>query len=156
MQPIWEYVANLGDIDVAKYGGFIVYRDTTGVYPPEVEIYEPSEDENGGMMYRFSLNPPRFKTLNAGQWDSSNPKNMHWHREWFAQKDKLESAASTSGITPMELLRDLHSKDPVRRALGYQALIANFGPFEFDQYPVKLTESEAQERYQVGYLQAVR
>lgn len=47
-QPIWEFVANLGDVNVAQHGGFLVYRDTTGVYPPEVELYEADDDETGG------------------------------------------------------------------------------------------------------------
>jgi hypothetical protein len=137
-QPIWEFVANLGDINIADYGGFIVYRDTTGVYLPEVELYEPNDEgeENGGTVYQFQLSPPRFKSL-CGQ----------WHREWFARKDKLESAVSTCGITAFSLLRQLASKDPVERASGYQVLIATYGPGEFDSYPLALTEEEAQERY---------
>lgn len=161
-QPNWELVGNLGDVNVADYGGFLVYRDTTGVYAPEAEVYEPNEREGtGGTMYRFSLDAPRFKTLTAtgragreygsdsDQFGQPRDKGVYWtwYREWFACADKLASAASTSGITPFALLRALASKDPLTRALGYQAVVGNWGLHEFDQYPVTLTEDEAQARY---------
>ena len=147
-QPIWKLVANLGDRNVADYGGFLVYVDTTGVYRPEVELYEPNTDEDytGGTMYRFVLEPPRFKT-NGSYREAIGEYDKVWHREWFSSPERLKSAADTCCMSAFSLLRDLASKDPVRCAVGYQTLISTYGPGEFDHYPVTLTEDEAQQRY---------
>ena len=125
-QPEWEFVTNLGDVHVADYGGFLVYRDKTGVYDPEVELYEASDDETGGTMYRFILEKPT-------------------NTEWFM--DKLSDVAASCGIHVDRLRADLMSDDITRRALGYRDLVGYFGAFEFDQYPVQLSEKKAQERY---------
>ena len=148
-QPKWELVANLGDVNVAQYGGFLVYRDTTGVYPPEVEIYEPDDDETGGTGYRFVLEPPRFQTCShEGKVCPGYPNacpSPRLFEEWFLKK--LPEVADMVGGNAAELLADLESTDPVRRARGYQDLVAYHGIDEFDQYPVRLTEAEAKERY---------
>jgi len=155
-QPNWELVGNLGDVNVADYGGFLIYRDTTGVYPPEAEIYEPNENENGGIMYRVILDRPRFRTLTApGKSNFShyrvalpaNERNVtwYWYNEWFV--DKLSSIADSCGTTKFKLLRLLFSESPMDRGMAYQMIVGNFGPYEFDQYPVTLTEREAQKRY---------
>jgi hypothetical protein len=151
-QPVWKLVANLGDVNVADYGGFLVYVDTTGVYPPEAEIYETDEQEHGGEVYRFVLDPPRFKTFKPGHYNqatlhipSERNRSWYWYPEWFVKY--LDSVASTCGTTKFQLLRGLFSKDPIKRAVAYRDIVGNFGPFEFDQYPVKLTEEEAHERY---------
>lgn len=125
-QPNWKLVANLGDVNVAEYGGFLVYVDTTGVYAPEVEMYEAKDDETGGMMSRFILerNP-------AGEW-------------WF---DKLQDVANSCGQEVAEYKSDLASGDPIKVASVYRDVVAYFGAYEFDQYPVTLTEKEAQKRY---------
>jgi len=125
-QPVWEFVCNLGDVNVADHGGFIVYRDTTGVYSPEVEMYQANDDETGGMMYRFILEP-------------FSPD------EWFM--DKLAEVASYVDRPTADLLADLQSADIRRVASAYQSIVSYFGPFEFDQYPVQLSEDAAQERY---------
>lgn len=155
-QPVWKLVGNLGDVNVADYGGFLVYEDTTGIYPPEAELYQPNETEDtGGTVYRFVLERPRFKTLTEEgkrhyTWPEPLPANQrnvtwHWFNEWYV--DKLKSVASTCGTTKFALLRLLFSKKTMKRAIGYHELIENFGPFEFDQYPLTLTQVEAETRY---------
>jgi hypothetical protein len=42
-QPIWEYVANLGDASPVEYGGLFLYRDTTGGFELE-KLEEPCDD----------------------------------------------------------------------------------------------------------------
>lgn len=37
-QPRWKLVAQLGDVHPIDYGGYFVYRDTTGVYEEEAEV----------------------------------------------------------------------------------------------------------------------
>ena len=91
-----------------------MYVDETGVYPPEMTYFEPGSDEEwrekeGATLlqeYRIVLDPPRFRTLILGAaYDPEVIKDQkqrgvtwNWHREWFACKDKVASAASTSGI----------------------------------------------------------
>ncbi len=155
-QPNWELVGNLGDVNVKNHGGFLVYRDTTGVYQPEVELYEANEDETGGTAYRFVLERPRFKTLTEKGKQSgfissrelpTSERNdtWHWYNEWFV--DKLDSVAETCGTTKFQLLRGLFSNNPMARASAYRDIVEYFGPDEFDSYPLALTEDEAIERY---------
>lgn len=163
-QPDWELVANLGDLNAADYGTFLVYRDKTGVYAPQAEVYETDETGNGGTMYRFALDPPRFKTFTEEgkrhffTIDASTPRYFKradglevqvWYRhsEWFVEK--LPEVASSCGndTTALSLLRDLFSKNPVRRGVAYRDIVGYFGLDEFDSYPVSLTEEEAQARY---------
>jgi hypothetical protein len=125
-QPIWEFVINLGDVNIADYGGFIVYRDTTGVYAPEIELYETDESGNGGTVYRFIIERDP-----VSEW-------------WYA---KLAEVASSCGRSVDEYKDMLASGDPVRMSWVYRDLVAHFGGFEFDQYPLALTEEEAQQRY---------
>jgi hypothetical protein len=55
-QPIWKFVVNLGDTDPIENGGYFVFTDETGVYPPEVELLEePAEDSKTWTVYRFVL-----------------------------------------------------------------------------------------------------
>ena len=113
-------------------------------------------------MYRLVLERPRFKTfteegkrhfftidVNTPRYwtrpDGLTVQIWHWYAEWWF--DKLASVASTCGTTTRDLWRLLASQDATRRAIGYQMLIGEFGPDEFDCYPVKLTETEAQARY---------
>ena len=36
-QPKWKLIAQLGDVNPIDYGGYFIYEDETGVYPPEGE-----------------------------------------------------------------------------------------------------------------------
>ena len=163
-QPEWELVGNLGDINVVDCGGFLVYHDKTGVYQPEVELYEPwndSDKPHGGMMYRFILEPPRFKTFKRYigtdgreyqyqdrtllDFPSERGSSWHWYCEWWVKY--LDSIATSAGTTKFHLLRELFSTNPMQRASAYCDIVGHFGPDEFDSYPVELTEVEAQARY---------
>lgn len=148
-QPEWELVANLGDVSFADYGGMLVYRDKTGVYQPEAEVYEPGEETpdgepNGGMVYRFVLEPPRFRT--NGRRNADGTYKRIWHNEWWV-KDLPSIARSYAQDSHRYLLKDLLSKYPVRLGMAYMDLIGYHGCFAYDQYPIELTEEEAQKRY---------
>ncbi len=127
-QPNWKLLANMGDVNFADYGGMLVYVDQTGVYGPEAEFYfseaDFSDDAGGGEVYRVMLET-------GNEW---------WRRD-------LASVAATCGQDVAEYEADLASGDPLRIASVYRDLVAHHGPFEFDQYPLRLTEAEAQERY---------
>lgn len=104
-------------------------------------------------MYRFILDRPRFKTYTekgkrvcpVAMPMPDKGDTWEWHNEWFVEK--LASVAESCGTTKFQLLRLLLSKDAVKRAIAYQSIVGYFGVHEFDQYPVTLTESEAQKRY---------
>ncbi len=45
-QPVWKFLANLGDRSYVDYGGLFVFEDTTGVYGFEMEkLEEPCDDD---------------------------------------------------------------------------------------------------------------
>jgi hypothetical protein len=169
-QPIWKFAGRIGDNDPISYGGGFVYEDETGVYPPELVYIEPASDEDWKRfsdadnedalpltVYRIVLDPPRFKTYTAqGQREAwriparalpanERGKTWEWHPEWYVAH--LGSVAESFGTTKMRLLRDLFSKNAVTRALAYHEMIVALGPFEFDSYPLTLTQGEARTKY---------
>lgn len=44
VQPVWKFVTNLGDVGYLDHGGYFIYEDTTGQYPPEAEWLEMPEE----------------------------------------------------------------------------------------------------------------
>ncbi len=157
-QPEWQYVCTIGDRDPIAFGGGFVYKDLTGVYAPELVYFEPGSDEDWHktegetplQAYRLCLDPPRFKTLIHGNYKSDftpaeRGKSWNWYNEWFVSD--LPSIASSAGTTACTLLRRLFSKEPRRRAWAYYDIIGHRGAYQFDQYPVTMTEDEAYARY---------
>ncbi len=140
-QPKWRIVGTLGDYNIAEYGGAAIYRDTTGASDPEMDWYEAGDTEaQRGEAYRFSLEKCTF--VNGVLSDNEfHPE----HPAWWA--DKIESIASLSDTDPAELIRLFCSPDPMERAYAYQDLIYHSGAFNLDQYPVRLTQAEANRRY---------
>ncbi len=160
-QPEWECVGHIGDVDPIAHGGGFVYRDTTGVYAPCLAYFEPGSDEDWHktegatplQVYRLGLDPPRFKTFMYGSHDQSklaDPSSRgtvwRWYNEWFVED--LPSVASSAGTTACKLLRLLFSNSPMDRASAYQDIIGHFGAYEFDQYPLTMTEDEAYAKYE--------
>jgi len=133
-QPHWVAVANLGDVDIADHGGFIVYVDETGVYAPEVEYYDPFADEDytGGVMYRFALD---------------SVYNEHGDSAWWLDSLGRVAQSMGDGSTRETLLEDALSGDVYKLANVYYSLMQYHGADNFDSNPETLTEDEAQERY---------
>ena len=78
-QPIWKFVANLGDADPITYGGFFVFTDETGVYAPEAELLEePTEDFKLWSVSRFPLENCTFAS------DINPPKRYFFTEEELA------------------------------------------------------------------------
>jgi hypothetical protein len=162
-QPSWKCIGHIGDVDPIAYGGGFVYIDETGVYPPELTYFEPAEDsdwkKNGEQSklqeYRIILDAPRFKTLtDKGKRECIGteelPANQRgntwcWYSEWYVED--LVSVADTCGTRAFSLLRNLMSRNPMRRAFAYEYLISYFGVHEFDSDPRTLTEDEAYARF---------
>ena len=145
-QPNWKRVAQLGDANPCQHGGFWVFVDTTGVYPPEAELLEVSDDEGGeAKAYRIILEPCTYVHGIL----SDNPFHPE-HPAWFT--DKLNEVANVCGLDdPFQrtlLIEQLTSDDPIKRALGYRELISYFGAFEFDQYPSTYTSNEVAAKYE--------
>jgi hypothetical protein len=141
-QPVWSLVSNLGDASPIAYGGYFVYVDSTGVYPPEAELLVSPEDDaaEAWKVRRFILEPCTF--VNGIL--SDNP----FHPEcpvWFA--DKLASMADLFGTTEEGLRALFLSADPVERAQAWRMVGEYFGFEELDRYPLRLTRAEVEKRY---------
>jgi hypothetical protein len=114
--------------------------DKRGVYSPEVWHYDADSREWSTLVLdRCHLTESGGEEIGSNRFHPSTP-------EWFGGKASLESAASTSGMTAARLRELLCSFCPVTRADGYLTLAANFGFFEFDQDPNKLTRAESAKR----------
>jgi hypothetical protein len=141
-QPEWTMLANLGDVNPLNHGGVFVYTDATGVYPPEVEIIEPDDDDEptSWTVHRFILEPC---TLVNGVL-SDNPFHPD-HPAWFA--DGLQAVADSTDRGLSSLQAALCSEDIITRAFAYVDVARHFGLENFDEYPLTLDRTEANERY---------
>ena len=139
-QPIWKLSANLGDVNPLE-GGSLLYEDATGVYAPELVLIRES-DESG----QFSVSRLCCDLCYKIGTDGVSDNRFHKDRPaWFS--DKLASVEACCGSDAGTLLASLCDVNPVARALGYLCLVAYFGAFEFDQYPVRMTEAELRTHY---------
>lgn len=147
-QPVWKCIANLGDRSPIEYGGFFVYVDETGVYPPEVELLEaPDSDDSGDpwVLYRFILDRC---TLSPAGILSDNK----FHPEisaWFA--DDLPRVADCVDYPIDELMADLCSSDPLKLAPAYRAIGEYHGFENFDSYPQSFKNRFRIERFARKY-----
>lgn len=144
MQPKWKFRANLGDADPIDHGGYFVFEDETGVYPPEAELLiSPDSDEapEGWIVYRFILEPCTFidGILSDNKFHPDHPA-------WFA--DKLSDVASSIG-QPLEVIRQwIVSGSLEERALAWQAIGQYHGFDNLDSYPLTFkTRAEVETRY---------
>lgn len=107
--------------------------DTSGVYPPELDVYEEYAD----FWQKFTvLVEPCFYTdgvLSDNQFHKDSPA-------WFA--DELDMVAEFSSTTKEALIAALTSDNPVERSQAYEAIGNYFGFDNFDSYPVRMTEDE--------------
>ena len=130
---------------------------------PTLEVAEEVgsyEDEDGVeqkkfQLYRFDIERFKFvrdpedhtktylvpEAYNKSSW----PHPLSLYEEWFAKK--ISDVARTVGRDPFELAKAFTSKDPKVRAGAYMDVAANYGPVEFDNYPLELTEPELDERW---------
>jgi hypothetical protein len=142
-QPKWRCVAQLGDADPIGYGGLWVFVDDTGVYPPEIEVFEDWGDDEGrkrNEVYRVVLDPHTY--INGIL--SDNPFHPAYP-VWYA--DDIEAICQSMDSSPTRLIAYLCSDEPVLRAMAYQEIAGHFGWGEFDHYPLQLTRTEAKRRF---------
>ncbi len=136
-QPKWKLAANLGDTDPAEHGGFLVWVDETGVYPPEMSVYEPFHlpDERNETLYWtvHELTLDRCTFVNGHLSDNIyRPEEVE---AWFWRS--IPSVADSAGVSMTEVIRLLCSDDPVELADGYLSLGFHHGWHEFDNYPAQ-------------------
>lgn len=130
-QPDWKCIANLGDRSPIEYGGYFVYVDQTGVYPPEAEWLEAPEDDDTGIpweLYRFILEPCTYV---AGV--LSDNRFHPDHPVWF--QDELWAVANTIDSTAEILISQFCSADPLKRAEAWRAIGQHYGFYELDSSP---------------------
>lgn len=118
-QPNWKEVSS------TDYSRLLV--DTTGAYPPEMEIAQEDEDAKRFYVYRVCLEMPAASGV----------------PEWF----DLASVASTYGTTVEELTTALGSAAPTDRAWAYDCIGGHHGFDNFDGDPLVLTEREFNMRW---------
>ena len=142
-QPVWRCVAQLGDADPVEYGGFWVFVDDTGVYPPEAEKLEGYIDDQGVerfTAYRFILEDCTYidGILSDNKFHPDLPV-------WFA--DKLPQVSSFCDVTVSALIGMFCSKRAETRAMAWRTIGEYFGFHELDDYPLEMNRAEAEERY---------
>jgi hypothetical protein len=142
-QPKWAFVANLGDLNPLDHGGYLVYRDRTGVYPPEAVRIEPRD--RSWYVARFVLEPCTYQDGVL----SDNP--FHPDRPaWFA-KDLPAIGRFMGDDGPDGVIEDLCSEDPVQRALGYQAVGLYLGFHQFGDAEIVTGRVEMRRRYPAAF-----
>jgi len=157
-QPKWKLIVNLGDANPIAYGGVFVYRDETGIYPPEMEKLESIENAFGEptkwevhrvVLDQCKIRPGSARLIPAKYDPATWTHPIASYDEWF--NDSLSSVADFAGI-PVDELREMFcSSDPVTLAFAYQAVFNYHGWDNGDSYPLTFTdEDELKERYQIA------
>ena len=146
-QPIWKFVGNIGDKSPLDHGGFFIYVDETGVYPPEAEVVELDDesDDPHYTVYRFPLE--RCTYIDGIL--SDNPHRPDYPA-WFAFPDvssDLSDVCKSMDISLDDLVKLLCSDDPKQLALGYNLIGQYHGLINFDDQPMKCRRRELHKRY---------
>jgi len=152
-QPMWEFIANLGDMSPLDYGGYFVYVDATGIYDPQAVLLEEPNEGRTYTVYRFDLEqlkrvetPERILLVPfayAADW--THP--VEAYDAWFS-KD-LTGVAESGGIDLTKLRGMLCSNDATTLARAYQYIGEYHGWDNFDSYPETMTQAEVKRRYKV-------
>ncbi len=141
-QPEWKLVAQLGDANPIEYGGYFVYVDETGVYPPEAELLDaPDCDEKQRWnVYRFILEPCTFINgiLSDNRFHPDKPA-------WFA--DRLHAVAGYCDFDMEEMISALTGNDIKAKAWAWKAIGEYHGMNNLDDYPLTFNRAEVEARY---------
>jgi hypothetical protein len=162
-QPKWHCIAQLGDVNPLDYGGYWIFEDATGVYPPEAEYLAVDDDDDGRLRYtayRFALDRCTY----ADGILSDNPYHPD-HPAWFAKPESeratrpqdttyLADVAKSIGSDVGAVIAALCSDDPRERAHAYRAVGDYHGWDNLDSYPLQLSRTEARRRYALAKYRA--
>lgn len=141
-QPLWKFKANLGDVHPIDYGGYFVFEDETGVYPPEAELLiSPDSDAGEWQVYRFILEPCTWinQILSENKFHAEHPA-------WFA--DSLGAISNFCG-TPLATFIDMLVNGNVESRAEAWRMIGEYHGFEnLDSYPLTFkSRAEVEARY---------
>lgn len=153
-QPQWKFIANLGDKHPIDHGGYFIYIDETGVYPPEAELLvEPENDDGEWVIYRFALEPCTYI-------DGVLSDNKHYPAlpAWFAKTEEqrkerpqdttyLKNVADFCGVDEESLAGLFISESPTDRAVAWRYVGEYHGFENLDSYPLRLVRSLVVDRY---------
>lgn len=154
-QPKWKFVGNIGDASPLDYGGFFVYVDETGVYPPEAEVVELDDesDDPHYTVYRFVLDKCTYidGVLSDNKY---HPEHPAW---WASPENRkqerpqdttyLSNICSCCDIETDELIRMFCSDDPLELASAYRYVAECHGYHELDHEPRQCRRRELWKRY---------
>ena len=141
-QPVWKFLANLGDANPIEHGGFAVFVDETGVYAPECELLETPEETGRRDWSVRRITCERCTFINGVL---SNNKFHPAKPAWFA--DKLGAMASFYGIEVSALVALFVSPDPLSNAEAWRMIGEYFGWDELDSYPVYFNREDIESRW---------
>ena len=154
-QPKWKFLTNIGDASPLDHGGFFIYTDETGVYPPEAEVVllDDETDDPHYTVHRFSLDRCTF--VNGVLSDNKfHPDHAAWWAKPEAEKaDRPQDTTYMSGICASmdveydELVRLFCSDNPLELAEAYRCVGEYHGYANLDDYPLKMRRRELWRRY---------
>ena len=125
-QPNFKCVANLGDVTPWDYGGAFVLVDQTGVYTPELRVFEKPI---GTMYDDYTILLEKCTYINGVLSDNK------YHPDtpaWFA--DSVPNIASFIGVEELQILKQFCSNSPIERAWAYLAVYQYHGPQDEPAY----------------------
>ncbi len=139
-QPKWKLVANIGDVNPFEHGGVFIFKDTTGVYDPEILFIDPLEDiPQVANTYRVVMDIVTKESIQDEFWGDSND---------------IEGVAGFIGQTSQQFIDDITSDDLVRRGFAWDALVKYYGPQNFGECPDLTKISDLRRKY--GRLKALK
>ena len=125
-QPNFKCVANLGDVTPWDYGGAFVLVDQTGVYTPELRVFEKPI---GTMYDEYTILLEKCTYINGVLSDNK------YHPDtpaWFAKA--LVGTAEATGISELDLINWFCSSEILERAWAYLTVYLYHGPQGFPTY----------------------
>jgi hypothetical protein len=144
-QPVWKFVANLGDANPIEHGGYAVFVDETGVYAPECELLETPED-TGREVWEVRRIVCDTCTLHPEGFISDN--RFHPGKAaWFGSVEDLQELASFTGQSVADITGQFTSEDPLQRAQAWRTVGEYYGFINLDEYPRYFNREEITQRW---------
>lgn len=140
-QPKWKCIANLGDRNPVEHGGVFVYIDLTGVYCPEMEIWQPSDTKDEGNVYRVLLGECSLSKTHGTL--SDNQYHSDWNA-WFTEEGSVKHLADFTDQSEESLKRQFVGS-VIERANAWLVVFQYYGPQDSEERV--LTFAQARRRY---------
>jgi hypothetical protein len=122
-----------------------VYEDITGVYPPEMVLFDAPATIKTGTKYKVH----RVMCEKCYHTDGVLSDNR-FHKDkpaWFDVQD----VARTHGADVQQIIDGLCGDDILARCAVYQMLVRHHGVINFDEYPARMTRTELRRRYRAPF-----